>query len=1053
MAYIITKTNGDTLVTVPDTENNTDYGVTLVGRNYSGYGVFLNDNFISLMENFANATSPTRPLAGQLWFNTTTKHLNLWNGTSWKIAAALTASGTDPDGSTTGAIGDMWWDTTAYQLKVWTGLTENSRTVASSSVLSSTITVNSTSGIQAGDHVTHANISSLVQVTVTQVLNTTQVQISTTAANVGTSEAIVFTRGSGWHVVGPSYTAAQKKSGIVPLTIVDTNAVTHIVDAYYAGGEIIATVSGDVKFTPRPADHINGFETINPGFQTKSAFAMQVTKTIQSDVTGSGGQTLLPLLTVDDLVVGDYFISNTVPLLNYAAISNIFTNNNTVQISTATSVVTNQIVTFQRGSAAVSLFNGIATDSQLLNGISSDEFPRLGVANVFKDNLTTEGNLFVNDVFSVSDIGDDVVLRNPKRGGDIIVYANVTQMPLPPQTTVSVTTLVDTGVTNRPVIRVESLSGLTVGDIAYSSPVISINDNITLRNIFTNNSSIQLGNFVSNKSFASGRVIQFEQQNGPQIEPVDTMPSLRALYINGTTGNVEVAVDPTTPLGVATKQYVDNTNDTTRSWLASNVAALVGTAPSNRNTLGELSDGIDSVTAALAQLSNVVDTKAPLDDAELTGVPTAPTASAGTNTTQLATTEFVTTALDALEAATTANAAAQETSISLRANIASPAFTGAPTAPTPASGTNTTAIATTAFVKTADDAVLAAVDNLLTYKAPLASPQLTGTPLTPNATPGTNSSQIASTAFVFEANAGVRASLLANTAAIITDVRANYAPLVSPSLSGTPTTPTANTNTSNTQIASTAFVKAAINAAAPDLTPYAPVASPALTGIPTAANANVSINTTQLATTAFIHAVLPKGMIMLWSGASSAIPFGWALCNGTNGTPDLRNRFVVGAGQTYNVAATGGATTGTATTGTGGSHDHAGGTGSTTLSASQIPSHTHDFYDVYGVWGDQRGNYNLVNGVPTYPGGSTPATNSGLQDVNGTEVAQYFYYSDASDGDYDGGAYAFKNRSLATGSSSGHTHSLSSDGSHNHSVTVATLPPYYALCYIMKTSG
>jgi len=50
-----------------------------------------------------------------------------------------------------------------------------------------------------------------------------------------------------------------------------------------------------------------------------------------------------------------------------------------------------------------------------------------------------------------------------------------------------------------------------------------------------------------------------------------------------------------------------------------------------------------------------------------------------------------------------------------------------------------------------------------------------------------------------------------------------------------------------------------------------------------------------------------KGMIVLWSGSIASIPGGWALCNGSNGTPDLRNNFVVGAGDTYAVDATGGA--------------------------------------------------------------------------------------------------------------------------------------------------
>lgn len=67
---------------------------------------------------------------------------------------------------------------------------------------------------------------------------------------------------------------------------------------------------------------------------------------------------------------------------------------------------------------------------------------------------------------------------------------------------------------------------------------------------------------------------------------------------------------------------------------------------------------------------------------------------------------------------------------------------------------------------------------------------------------------------------------------------------------------------------------------------------------------------------------LPSGIICMWSGAANAIPSGWYLCNGSNGTPDLRNRFIVGAGSTYAVGNTGGANT-------------------VTLTVNQIPSHSH----------------------------------------------------------------------------------------------------------------
>lgn len=102
--------------------------------------------------------------------------------------------------------------------------------------------------------------------------------------------------------------------------------------------------------------------------------------------------------------------------------------------------------------------------------------------------------------------------------------------------------------------------------------------------------------------------------------------------------------------------------------------------------------------------------------------------------------------------------------------------------------------------------------------------------------------------------------------------------------------------------------------------------SPSLTGTPSAPTASAGTNTTQLANTNFVTAALatlvPTGIITLWSGAISAIPAGWVFCNGSNSTPDLRDRFVVGAGTTYAVGATGGANT-------------------VTLDATMIPSHTH----------------------------------------------------------------------------------------------------------------
>lgn len=132
------------------------------------------------------------------------------------------------------------------------------------------------------------------------------------------------------------------------------------------------------------------------------------------------------------------------------------------------------------------------------------------------------------------------------------------------------------------------------------------------------------------------------------------------------------------------------------------------------------------------------------------------------------------------------------------------------------------------------------------------------------------------------------------------------------------------------------------------------------------------------------------GIICLWSGAIVDIPNGWALCDGGNGTPDLRNKFIVGAGDTYAVAATGGST----------SHDH---TGSISEAFVVIQGYTESEIDYLEYGFD-------------------------IDDADG--YGDFYYYTE------------------------GHYHEVDLYGTgHDHSPTIdsrTTLPPYYALAYIVK---
>ena len=92
--------------------------MVLVGKNYAGYGEFLNENTVKLLENFANTSAPSSPLAGQLWWDTTGSLLKVYNGSTFKTISASTASASQPS---TNVTGDLWWDTTNGQLKVYNG--------------------------------------------------------------------------------------------------------------------------------------------------------------------------------------------------------------------------------------------------------------------------------------------------------------------------------------------------------------------------------------------------------------------------------------------------------------------------------------------------------------------------------------------------------------------------------------------------------------------------------------------------------------------------------------------------------------------------------------------------------------------------------------------------------------------------------------------------------------------------------------------------------------------------------------------------------------------
>ena len=96
MAYTINKTDGSVLATIADGTLDTSTSLQLIGKNYAGYGEILNENTVKLLENFANSTAPTNPLTGQMYYNTSTAQVEVYNGTAFKAVSGAIISATSP---------------------------------------------------------------------------------------------------------------------------------------------------------------------------------------------------------------------------------------------------------------------------------------------------------------------------------------------------------------------------------------------------------------------------------------------------------------------------------------------------------------------------------------------------------------------------------------------------------------------------------------------------------------------------------------------------------------------------------------------------------------------------------------------------------------------------------------------------------------------------------------------------------------------------------------------------------------------------------------------
>lgn len=223
MSYRVDKFNGTFLVSVDDGTIDTTTDLRFIGKNYAGYGEVQNENFLHLLENFANTSAPPKPILGQIWYDSANKKIKFYDGAQFKTASGAIAQSTAPSGLT---AGDFWFDTSTDQLYAWSGSEfilvgpENTPDLSSTSVVS----------VVVKDDLATPTNHSILKVNVN---DQTLAVVSATAFRLNSS-------------LNPISGFDQIKKGF---TLINTNGTTGATttDHYYWG-----TASNALRFNNRP---------------------------------------------------------------------------------------------------------------------------------------------------------------------------------------------------------------------------------------------------------------------------------------------------------------------------------------------------------------------------------------------------------------------------------------------------------------------------------------------------------------------------------------------------------------------------------------------------------------------------------------------------------------------------------------------------------------------------------------------------------------------------------------------------------------------------------
>jgi hypothetical protein len=591
MSYPINKTDGSTLVTLLDGTTNSQFGVTLIGKNYTSYGEIQNENFLHLLESFASdlppgvsANSGFMPIAGQVWWDTANKVLKVYDGLEFIPANAQTPSATAPAIKQTG---DQWFDTVNQQLFVWTS-TE-------------------------------------------------------------------------WKLIGPSFTAGQTKSGAFVEAVTDNASNTHLVIAFYINGSVVAVQSNSATFTPVTTGY-TVFPTIQSGLNLLPTATLNSTANNSVRLNGFYANAFARV-DINSTFSQDVAITGNVVLTG----ANVYYKNNSLTLENTT--YTGNVDLYQNTSASGRIKTISFDGATGLGYVSGDPVVPLGIASKrYVDTFQSVVN--GNVIATKSALSGSITQLRSDTDGNLAAVVASTNANL-----ISVQSSINSNVSVLSTIVTSNIASFTANALSQENEIAAINARLPLLATF----------------------------NSPALTGKPTAPAAPALvnYLN-TLGSLQYYYVLTSPITVATGDYIVQKDPATFAVLSNVKAVNSGTIS---NITVQLISGTVTVTGTDQVYQNGSQVLVHVNGFTSTGTQPA-FLGLGDTSSSIATTAYVDVTANVLygdynskiNTEIAARQAAIANAINPLANIASPGFTGNPTAPTPLSGDSSTNIATTAFV-------------------------------------------------------------------------------------------------------------------------------------------------------------------------------------------------------------------------------------------------------------------------------------------------------------------------------------------------------------------